>query len=317
LIHLVAHGNAKPDEYTQPLVAEARRMENRLPALLYHDDLSPINDPVYFHEFADHAARHKLQFLAEATFVSSSYAGIAPEARGVLAALDPITRQQYLDFIKCRRFRESLLCRSEVAVNRDETPERMRSLAFTAARRVRPAQNGGQTSGATPEPLTSADDDVDVKYMRALLDTLRKATPHALALDALLDQLRSHPDAARQPGGTSVEPERILLASLQAGIIDPHVSTPRYAYPPGDRPTASAVVRSQLGNGDIVTSLWHQPVKVDDEIARRLLPLLDGTRNRRALVAATADFIAASGGSSTTAVDGHLRRLAKLGLLIA
>ena len=318
LIHLVAHGNAKPDEYTQPIVAEARRMENRHPALLYHDDLAPINDPVYFHEFADRAARHGLQFLAEATFVSSSYSGIAPEARGVLAALDPITRQQYLDFIKCRRFRESLLCRSEVAVNRDETLDRMRSLAFTAARRVRAAQNDGLTLATTPEsPRASADDDVDVKYMRALLDTLRKAAPHALALDVLLEQLRSHPDAARPPEGTSVEPERILLASLQAGIIDPHVSTPRYAYPPGDRPTASAVVRSQLRHGDIVTSLWHQPVKVDDEIARRLLPLLDGTRDRRDLVAATADFIAAADDSSAAVVDGHLRRLAKLCLLIA
>ena len=81
LLHLVAHGNAVPDEYSLPLVAEAQRMEDRVSGLLFHDDLSSVNDPVYFHEFADHAARHGLQYLAEAAFVMSSYAGIAPEAR--------------------------------------------------------------------------------------------------------------------------------------------------------------------------------------------------------------------------------------------
>ena len=35
---------------------------------LFHDDLAPINDPVWFHEFAAHAGRHGLQYLAEAAF---------------------------------------------------------------------------------------------------------------------------------------------------------------------------------------------------------------------------------------------------------
>jgi len=317
LIRLIAHGNARPDEYTQPLVAEAQRMEERLPALLFHDDLSPVNDPVYFHEFTDHAARHGLQFLAEAAFVSSSYAGIAPEARGVLATLDPITRQQYLDFIKCRRFRETLLCRNEVDVDRKESPERLRPLTFTAGRRVRAAPRGGDVSPATAEAPAPVDaDDRDASLMRAILDVLREAAPHALTFDAVVERLR-----ARQEGGQLLAPEvahlqAVLLASLQAGIVEPHVIAPRLACPPGDRPTSSGVVRAQLTDGDIVTSLWHYPVKVDDDVAKCLLPLLDGTRDRRELLASAGNLVG-SGTAGAVALEEHLDRLARLGLLIA
>jgi len=321
LIRLVAHGNAQPDEYTRPLVTEAQHMEERHPALLFHDDLSPVNDPVYFHEFAEHAARHGLQYLAEAAFVNSSYAGIAPEARGGLAALDPITRQQYLDFIKCRRFRETLICRDDVALDRQETTERMRRLSFTAARRVRAMQQDASMPPSSPEspepPGRAAGDGPELAVMRVLLDTLRAAEPNALPFDAMFERLRARIELDQLPARANADLEAFVLASLQAGVIEPHVISPRLACPPGDRPTASAVVRAQLADGDIVTSLWHSAVRVDDDIARRLLPLLDGTRDRGELLAAIGELAVPPGSSDAASLDWHLLRLARLGLLIA
>jgi SAM-dependent methyltransferase len=315
LIRLVAHGVAQADEYTEPVVVEARRMEERIPALLFHDDLSPVNDPVYFHEFADHAAGHGLQFLAEAAFVSSSFAGIAPEARAALATLDPITREQYLDFIKCRRFRRTLLCRSEVTVDREESPERMRPLAFTAARRVQATRQDEQGPGAQAEPSApAASDDAQSALMQVVLDVLRAAAPHALPLDALFDRIRARPDSERLLERGDSELQAVALACLQAGVIEPHATAPRLAFPLGNRPTASAVVRAQLADGEFVTSLWHCPIKIDDEIAKRLLPLLDGTRGRRELRAAIADL---PGTGAAGDLDNHLQRLGRLGLLIA
>ncbi len=316
LIRLVAHGNTQADEYTQPIVAEAQRMEERLPSLLFHDDLSPVNDPVYFHQFADHAARHGLQFLAEAAFVSSSYAGIAPEARGVLDTLDAITREQYLDFVKARRFRETLLCRSEVAVDRKESPERMRLFSFTAGRRVRALPRDADMPPAPPGHAAAIDAaDSDTALMRAILDVLREVAPRALALDPLIERLRARPDAGQLLGAGIARVEAVALASLQAGVIEPHIVAPHFAFPPGNRPTASAVVRAQLADGNIVTSLWHSAVKIDDEVAARLLPLLDGTRDRRELLAATGNLVG-SGVPGAAALDEHLRRLGRLGLLV-
>lgn len=317
LIRLIAHGNAQPDQYTQPLVTEAQRMEGRIPPLLFHDDLSPVNEPVYFHEFVDHAARHGLQFLAESNIVESSYAGIAPEARGMLATMDPITRQQYLDFIKCRRFRETLLCRNEVALDRLESVERMRPLTFTPAHRVRNAPQDGNTHPATPETLAASDSaDAERMLIQVILEALRAAVPHPLAFAAMVEQARASADAEQLLAKLSVDLDAILLAAMLAGVIEPHIVAPKLAFPPGNKPTASGVVRAQLAAGDVVTSLWHKPVKVDDEIALRLLPLLDGTRDRGDLLAVMSDLIGTEG-SATTELDTHLLRLAKLGLLIA
>src|SRR5690606_25787966 len=40
----------------------------RVDATLLHDELETTNDPVYFHEFAAHAAAHGLQYLTETDF---------------------------------------------------------------------------------------------------------------------------------------------------------------------------------------------------------------------------------------------------------
>jgi SAM-dependent methyltransferase len=94
----------------QPFAAAMRGHVERLvgsdDALLAHDELSEDNVSVYFHEFADHASRHGLQYLAEADFFEMQ-TGVVPDA--VSDALrdvgDVVRREQYLDFLKGRMFR--------------------------------------------------------------------------------------------------------------------------------------------------------------------------------------------------------------------
>ena len=50
------------------------------------------------------------------------------------------------------------------------------------------------------------------------------------------------------------------------------------------RPVASPLARLQAEQGPTVTNLRHEPVKLN-ELFRRMLPLLDGTRDVEALVA--------------------------------
>jgi hypothetical protein len=67
-----------------------------------------------------------------------------------------------------------------------------------------------------------------------------------------------------------------------------------------------------------VTTLCHEPVNVDQEMARRLLPLLDGTRTRSALVDALGTALEGNNAKARVAkLDEHLRHIAKLALLSA
>src|SRR5262249_37832855 len=94
------------------LAEEMRDVLRRPRAGLYHDDLSQINDPIYFVEFAAHAGRHGLQFLAETQFTLGKDFNAPAEMLETLQQIsgDVIQREQYLDFLECRRFRQTLLC---------------------------------------------------------------------------------------------------------------------------------------------------------------------------------------------------------------
>ena len=56
-----------------------------------------------------------LQYLGEADFPDMQDMAETPEVRSTLRKLarDPIEKEQYMDFLKCRRFRQTLLCHAE------------------------------------------------------------------------------------------------------------------------------------------------------------------------------------------------------------
>jgi hypothetical protein len=95
---------------------DARDLADRPDEILFHDDLAPVNDPVWFRDFAAHAGRHGLQYLAEA--------GSGPRV--------PIESEQYADFVRMRPFRQSLVCRAEAGLDRDIGPDRMSGFFFSA-----------------------------------------------------------------------------------------------------------------------------------------------------------------------------------------
>lgn len=104
---------------------------------LYHDDLSESYYPCYFHQFVDHAQQHGLQYLAEAVF-SETFGNAFPAS--VEAALNSmgdnvVLKQQYLDFMHGRTFRQSLLCHQEVALERDSSASRLGSMYVAAPAR--------------------------------------------------------------------------------------------------------------------------------------------------------------------------------------
>ena len=117
--------------WTALLESEVQTMLKRDGSGLFHDDLAPVNDFVYFRDFAAHAQRHGLQFLGE-----SEPAQLA-DPGNVLQWLDAgvVEREQYIDFLRLRRFRQTLLCREEVALDRNMDSTRMDRFLFSAPAR--------------------------------------------------------------------------------------------------------------------------------------------------------------------------------------
>src|SRR5919201_1940065 len=133
------------------LRGHARELLDRSDASLLHDDLAEVNESVYFHEFVSHAARNGLQYVAEADFFEMQIgAASAPAADALLGVEDPVRREQYLDFLKGRMFRQTLLCRAGAAVDRTPRPAAAPTLGAPRGPPPRLATAPGETPRASP-----------------------------------------------------------------------------------------------------------------------------------------------------------------------
>ncbi|MGH7248244.1 MAG: methyltransferase regulatory domain-containing protein, partial [Pseudomonadota bacterium] len=265
----------EPDPYVDLLRKEVEELAKRRPPGIYHDELSDVYWPVYFHEFVDHAAGHGLQYLSEAVF-SDMQAGFLPaETQQKLREIsggDVLRYEQYLDFMKFRKFRQTLLCHADVVLNRSPEPAWLRGL-FVSSRANRAAPPAGSASGVERfETSTGASVVTNHPLVKAVLGRLIGARPKSESFQDLL-ALGEEPALAG-----------VLLQLYGATLLGLHAHQPPLASAPGERPEASRLARFQARTRRLVTTLLHNSVTLEDELSCRLLQLLDGTRNRGALL---------------------------------
>jgi hypothetical protein len=290
--------------------AQAEGMLARSDATLLHDELAEVNDAVHFHEFAAHAAHHGLQYLAEADFFEMQIgAASEPAAQALLAIEDPVRREQYLDFLKARMFRQTLLCPIGVEIDRTPRPGVLERLAVSTQAQTtgEPGPGGAQAfAGPTGSTLTT-----DHPLVIDALKRTAAAWPAARWVRDLLG-----PDATGDERGALCD---ALLRSYAANLVALHVCPPRPTTTPGDAPRASALARHQARAGAVVTNLRHASVRIEDDLGRRLVTLLDGTRDRAALAADLRAFLAERGrpvpDDLADSLERSLRGLARLALL--
>jgi hypothetical protein len=109
-----------------------------------------------------------------------------------------------------------------------------------------------------------------------------------------------------------------LAGAYRAGWVDLHVHPPALTIQPPDCPTASPLARLQARTRTDVTTLMHTQVEIADVNALRLLPLVDGTRDRDALASAARQVaVGIDPSRAPDFVKFALEKFARLGLLSA
>jgi len=105
--------------YAEVLKTEADLLSKQSDHYLRHDHLEDDNIQFYFHQFMDEAKKQNLQYLSDCN-ISTMYLGNMPTkvAEKLQAVNDIVRTEQYMDFITNRRFRSTLLCHSNVKLNR-------------------------------------------------------------------------------------------------------------------------------------------------------------------------------------------------------
>ncbi len=300
--------------------------------VLYHDDLNPIARPFALHEVLDAAQRHGLKFLAEASFPNMFAAAKGP-AQAMLAAIPAeqgALREQTLDLLIGRAFRETLLCREGIPLRR--TIGRGSLAPYHVAAHATLVEPGGDEEARPGIDRFEFEGgvrlSVDLHLCKAALRRLSQAWPGSIAFDTLVSQAVADVGAALEPdlAGQLARLEDALIAIFKAGLLDIKLEPPPLTTAVAERPRASVVARWQAQTSREVANLRHRTVALDGIVGRKFVSLLDGSRTPEMLLAdlnAFLDEIHAAGAEAADVprcataeqVATHLKDVARLGLL--
>lgn len=306
-------GNA----YGAMLKQELETIRHQADHYLYHEHLEENNEPVYFHQFASRAAAHGLKYLGESRVGTMVTGNFGPEIEKTLRILatDQIQAEQYMDFLRNRMFRESLLVHQRVTPNWSIQPECLRVLHVASGARPVPPQ--GHQGPWEPDLLSEENlsyrsaSGMTMATNRPVLKTvmriLQENWPGTIPFDILRRTARERIGGADPADprvvaeDTSTVAVGLLNCYMSSDLIDLQGMPITVNRTPGERPTVMPWARIQATRSGTVTNRRHEVIRLTD-LDKHLLPLLDGTNDRAAIVDRLTQV--ALGGSLNVQKDG-------------
>lgn len=278
--------------YSNLLRQELEIIRNAKESYLFHDHLEEVNDPVYFYQFIKRAEARGLRYLGEVDLSVMMPANYPSEVTSVLRMLSPdiIHMEQYMDFLRNRMFRQTLLCHSQVVPTYSISPQRLYPLHV--ASRLRPAANRPDTLSTEFEcfELTAG---VGLKtcdpFAKIAMSYLAEIWPRFIRFDELLRISRERLcSLSGKQFEATADQSQLLAACLMSGytsnahLVDLSSRPPNIVTAISDRPIVPPFVRMQAARGNQVTNLRHETI-VLDQVTRHIVQNLDGTNDRNAL----------------------------------
>jgi methyltransferase-like protein len=293
-----------------------------------------------------------LQYLGEAHFHEMH--GVTPHASTSESAhahgtieerqAKRVIAEQYADFLKGRRFRCTLLCRAEA--NIEIVPRTAAVRGFYVASSLRPTSPESDLTDHSPVEFTGEHGKIleaANPLVKIAFAHLGAHYPQPVSFDELLDatnrRLAESKCEAIDKDAREKNAEMLclmLLSAYSTSTVELLTHAPKFVIEAGAKPCASRLARFEIERGNNLPNLRHDTVRVEGKLAAHLLSLLDGTRDRAALIGEMRSFISGiaarldeSGAHDEArnarlmlndlpiALEQNLKHLARLALLVA
>ncbi len=278
---------AMPDGHlhSKLIEREFRELCDRTPSNVFHDDLSEFNQAFYLHEFVEMLKPFGLTYVADTDLSASSTHGFSEDVRNALLAIapDPIALEQYIDMIKMRRFRSSVICRADRDVNFVPTPNVARR--FRIASPLKPSPGPYDLADTSPVKfIGNKNENIEANHplTKMALDQLSSVWPQSIEFDSLLAQSTEKFEAA---GVDSTEDDvakfsGFLVQMFQVELINFHRFEPQVTVAVSDRPVSSRFARWQIDRGcEVVTTMTGMNLEPETDMIKLMIKLADGTRD--------------------------------------
>ncbi len=276
---------------------------------LLHEHLEGTNNPVYFHDFIERAAKHGLQFLAEADFSVMVPGNFGPQVGETLARIsnEIVRTEQYMDFLRNRFFRQTLVCHSDVVLNRNLNPRSVMSFSVSSLAKpsndgMHPATNQAETF-VLPNGMTIT---AVNPFTKAALQYLHNIFPQSIEFEELFAVASARIAQVSIKDAQTVEREKESLAADILGLYTQNLIFLRTTKAPfvsevSEHPKASEVARFMAKTNFVVTSQLHELARVD-VFGAHVIQLCDGKNSQAEILDKLTELV--KSGALNVAKDG-------------
>jgi SAM-dependent methyltransferase len=272
-LQTVRDASAKsPGAFPSLLVASLDVMLSHPASYWRHDLLEAEQHPVSFPEFAKRLAHNQLQYVADSEFHATLGRGIPSDVLMTLqsVARDRVELETLMDLMVFRSFRQSIVCRNQIAIDGSLDPERLREMYVTGL--IEGIEDSGNRwSYRTIRGITLAENDLE---LRAAIPILIQHYPAPLSIVSLAQQVS-------EKIGKAIDIDKLcrwVLRLFSYDAVDLQTATLPICNHPTERPIGFLLARIQGESSLEVTNLRHDHVTLT-ESERAILLLLDGTRS--------------------------------------
>jgi len=266
--------------YHALLQRELEIVKHRKDSYLFHEHLEEDNDPLFFYQFAEQASQNGLRYLSETQFSEMVPTRFSPEITQTLQKLsrDIIHAEQYLDFLRNRTFRRTLLCRADRTLQRELGADQLQRMQIRCRMKPQPTTvpptQPGKQQFKNEQGMSAT---VAHPVLKQALLGLCNRWPHYVPFAELPHLANADAGPVVRDSARWQEDQReiasLCLQMLGQNLIEIRGDPVRYATTLPAQPETSPLVTFQLGRGPFVTNLRHEMIKLND-MDRHLLQCL-------------------------------------------
>ncbi len=278
LLRFVRDNNAEGSAYRSVIDNEIELLGEQTVSFIAHDHLESENSQFYFHEFASSLAQHGLQYVGESD-IAQMYVGNLPEgaAEKLKSVTDILRQEQYMDFIRNRRFRSSIVCLEATTVNRNVRQEAIHDFYLSSS--FKPDEADVKTETIDARFLDRSGNVVFTAHKKevAVLFTELSESLRPVKSADIIDMAVKNLDGADRETlravieefGLQLALKGLILLNADAGNFISHVS---------QMPEASRLARFQAPIYGWATNARHEKVG-HDLFTRILIGHVDGSKS--------------------------------------
>ena len=293
LSFLADASGSSTEVFHQLIREEAAALSKQRDEYVFHEYLELENQPVLFHVFVRRLEGHDLTYVGDVELDSADCRRLAPDVHAALAARSDglVDFEQRVDFLRGRMFRRSVVCHGDRHPLRPIVAERIRTLSLASM--ARPVGAEPTAAGESAVRFSLPDGNAlstNMPVAKALLLHLGTQWPRRVPFPEACEAVSARLHAFGCPWTAGADELQrtvagIALDCFPSHFVEMHAYSPPFVVRPGERPLASPLARLQATRGTrLVTNLLHVVTELHP-IQRIILELLDGTRDRGAILA--------------------------------